>query len=275
MQKIIIALFLITGICINCFSQEIPKLSLKNSESNYNTGVFEKKNSLPNSIAQPKKRKTVTSYFGAGYSLVIFTNSELNSTYPVFDTRTGNFLSNFTLFFGFSIAKAVTLEIEPSLLFSNSNKSLKQYLSKPHTTGSNDTVAYSTNLGLFSIPIAANVRFFPFYKMEKSFARLFFIGGGAGMIWIKEDYENFYSYDPNLYIGGYYGSGGISESNSQWAPLFRAMIGFTGAGGQFGFGGELRYNIIPLKQDLTTPFKTRIAKNFNSVDLALRFYFSL
>jgi hypothetical protein len=108
------------------------------------------------------------------------------------------------------------------------------------------------------------------YKMT-SFARLFFIGGGIGYQWIKEDYDIFYSRTRQPI--GYYG--GVSASDDQWAPVFRIMTGFTGTGGQFGFGGEVRYNIVPLKEEAGSPFATRRAKNFNSVDISLRFYFSL
>jgi hypothetical protein len=134
-------------------------------------------------------------------------------------------------------------------------------------------MAYSSNMGLFAIPLTANVRFFPMWKMT-SFARLFFIGGGIGYQWIKEDYDVTYSRDPNL-PPGYYGFGGRSESGDQWSPVFRILTGFTGTGGQFGFGGEVRYNIVPLKQESGSPFTTKIADNFNSVDICLRFYFSL
>jgi hypothetical protein len=113
-----------------------------------------------------------------------------------------------------------------------------------------------------------NVRFFPFFT-QAGFARLIFLGGGAGAAWIREEYD---------YYGGqlsyYNGNGLYTASTSQWAPILRLMIGATGSGGQFGFGGELRYNIRPLKQN-NEAFQTRTAPNFNSVDLTLRFYFSL
>jgi hypothetical protein len=219
---------------------------------------------------QFKKRKTVTSYFGAGYSFVIFTARHMNEAYPVFDTRSGDFLSEINLFFGFAIAKAVTLEIEPSFLFTNSSKSFVTPL-KPPING--DTLVGSYNLGLFAMPLMLHARFFPFFTMSQSFARLFFVGAGAGVVWVREDYDNIYSNDPLIY---YYFSGFTrSESTSQWAPIFRIMTGFTGTGGQFGFGGELRYNFVPLKSESNVPFKSKISPNFNSVDITLRFYFSL
>lgn len=266
MKKIIFPLVILLIANSIVFSQSLSGVKLKDF-----------KITNQDNLLQPKKTKKLNAYFGAGYSFVIFTDGLLSSPYPVIDTRSGNFLSEINIFFGFSIAKAVTIEAEPSFLFTNSSKTLRTTLSKPHST-TDDTLVYSSNIGMFAIPLAVNVRFFPFFKQEKSFIRMFFIGGGAGMIWVKEDYDNFYTYDPNwggIYNYGYGGYIGPTESTSQWAPLFRVMLGFTGAGGQFGGGGELRYNFVPLKSVKDSPFVTRQAKNMNSVDLALRFYFSL
>lgn len=292
MKKILLILIAV-AISGSLIAQEVPELKLKlkdsrsaennslNNTSFIDKSVYEQKSvfdkgSDSKETFQLKKRKTVNSYFGAGYSLIIFTSKDVNEIYPILDTRNGTFLTNISLFFGFAIAQAVSLEFEPAVLFANSSKTIKTFLNGPHTPGSNDSVAYSSNISLFAIPLALNVRFFPFYKL-KSYARLFFVGAGGGVMYIKEDYDNFYDDDPNLPIyTGYYGSyGGPSESTGQWAPLFRAMIGVTGTGGQFGFGGEVRYNIIPLKEEANSPFRTRTAKNFNSVDITLRFYFSL
>lgn len=270
-----ILLFSCFGFSQNSLSEDFFKseLNLKSSEgSDLISQPYSKKSFLEKE--QFKKEKTVNSYFGAGYSFVIFTNSKLNSLYPLFDTRSGSFLSEVNLFYGFAIAKAVSLEFEPSFLFTSSSKNLSTELLQPHTPNGTDTIVISSNIGMFAIPFMVNARFFPFYKMSKSFARLFFLGGGAGAIWIKEDYDNFYTSDPNNYYTGYY-YGGITESTSQWQPMFRVMLGFTGTGGQFGFGGEVRYNIVPLTQENNVPFVTRISPNFNSIDIVLRGYFSL
>ncbi|HJY63445.1 MAG TPA: hypothetical protein VJ455_04750 [Ignavibacteria bacterium] len=274
MKKSLLFIIILSCFVLNLFAQ-VNELKLINKKSSLNIlqGKKSEYSSLYKETIQLKKRKTVNSYFGAGYSFIIFTNSEMNSLYPLLDTRNGTFLTDINLFFGFAIAKAVALEFEPSFLFTSSSKTIVTNTGVTHNS-TNDTMAYSSNIGMFAIPITANVRFFPFFKMT-TFARLFFIGAGGGMAWIKEDYDNYYTDIPNLYTGGYYGFGGISESTSQWAPLFRAMIGFTGTGGQFGFGGEVRYNVVPLKEEKGSPFVTRQGTNFNSVDINLRFYFSL
>jgi len=223
---------------------------------------------------QLKTRKTVTSYFGAGYSFMIFTNSYMSNAFPVLDTRNGSFLTNINLFFGFAIAKAVTLEISPSILFTSNNRQVDYALTPAKLiNGAYYNYAHTSTNGIIALPIALNVRFFPMFK-QKTFARLFFIGGGVGAAWIREENDVSYNNSPNTFY--YYSDPGQNGySTSQWTPLFRALAGFTGTGGQFGFGGELSYNIIPLKQDISQPFATRFAKDMNSVDITLRFYFSL
>jgi hypothetical protein len=269
-----------TALCIVCIplsSQSLYEDSRGLSGSSLNVELFNQPVTENfNSSFQLKKRKTVNSYFGAGYSFVIFTDSEINTVYPILDTRNGTFLTNINLFFGVALASAVAIEFEPSLMFTSSSKVIRTSLKGPHTPGGTDTLVYSSNISLFSVPLTVNVRYFPLHK-QKTFARLFFIGGGAGASWIKEDYDNFYTGRTDIIIGsGYnYSLGGPTESTSQWAPVFRVISGFTGTGGQFGFGGEIRYNIVPIKQVDNSPFRTRVAKNFNSLDISLRFYFSL
>lgn len=227
---------------------------------------------------QLKKRKTVNAYFGAGYSFVIFTNNIMNTGYPILDFNSGDFLSEVNLFFGFSIAKAVTLEFEPSILFTRNNRAKQLDLTTPiHFTNDTGTYRYDfpSTVSMLSFPLAINVRFFPMFK-NTGFARLFFIGGGVGAMWVREEYDHFFTTQPSIYNNGYSYNGitVLGASTSQWAPIFRIMTGFTGSGGAFGFGGEIRYNIVPLKSN-DEPFRTRIANNANSVDLGLRFYFSL
>lgn len=259
---IIIFCFVLTGL-----SQE-TKFTLKDKAP----GLYEKTSLLKNSenftAPQIKKRKTVNSYFGAGYSFMIFTGSYMSDAFPVLDTRSGTFLTNINLFFGFAIAQAVTLEIEPTILFTSNNKIIDYQLTEPYN---GYMYAHTVTNSLLAFPIMVNARFFPMYKL-KTFARLFFIGGGAGAIWIKEENDIYSNSNP---VGYSYGDRFSSASSSQWQPMFRAMAGFTGSGGAFGMGGEVRYNIIPLTQKTTVPFATRFSSNANSVDLTLRFYFSL
>jgi hypothetical protein len=281
MKNIFTVLLLIAVVTGSVFTQLTPgmKLSEKRSalkEFTVLKAAGDNKETVLNRLETPfqlKNRKTVTSYFGAGYSFMIFTNSSMSAAFPVLDTRSGSFLSNINLFFGFAIARAVTLEIEPTILFTSNNKQVDYALSKPFLVNNfGYSYAHTYTNGLLAFPLALNVRFFPLFK-QKGFGRLFFIGGGVGAAWIREENDVYYNNSPNtFYYGDQYRSG---ITTSQWAPIFKVMTGFTGSGGQFGYGGEVRYNIIPLKQDMSQPFATRFSKDFNSVDLTLRFYFSL
>jgi hypothetical protein len=227
------------------------------------------KHNLANTL-QLKKRKTVNTYFGAGYSFMIFTSKHMQDAFPIFDSRYGTFLTNINLFIGFAVAQAVTLEFEPTILFSSNDKIIDYKLSKPYNGQYN--YGHTTTNSILAFPLMANVRFFPFFKLT-GFGRLFFVGGGAGAMWIREENDIYYNDEP--FGGGYYGGIPTTQATNQWAPMFRMMTGFTGTGGQFGFGGELRYNIVPLKQETSVPFATRFSTNANSVDITLRFYFSL
>lgn len=272
-MKKIIPIVLVFALVTGClYSQGLPAFKLSGrtnflTSTNYNKSSLSKQSLFDKSFQL--KRKTVTSYFGAGYAFIIFTASDMNKAYPVLDFSSGDFLSEINLFYGFAVAKAVTFEIEPSILFTRNNRTLTIELNE---LVNGYRYVHPTSLSMLAFPLAVNVRFFPLYKL-KTYARLFFVGGGAGAVWTREEYDNYYSNSPGgiyLYEPYYF----ATESTSQWAPLFRIMAGFTGTGGAFGFGGELRYNFVPLKQT-NEPFVTRRAPNFNSVDLSLRFYFSL
>ncbi len=274
--KSLLLLVLISG---SLFSQQTTKLKLSESKSSlkeFNSLDENSNEDMKSSIKNPyqfKTRKTVTSYFGAGYSFMIFTNSYMSSAFPVLDTRNGSFLTNINLFFGFAIAKAVTIEISPSILFTSNNRQVNYAFTQPYRINNiGYNYAHTYTNGIIALPIALNARFFPMYK-QKGFARLFFIGGGVGTAYIREENDVFFNNNPTTFNAN--DQSIIGTSTSQWAPLFRAITGFTGTGGQFGFGGEVSYNFIPLKQDQTIPFATRFGKDMNSVDLTLRFYFSL
>jgi len=268
MLKTLLSIIIVSYFVSLSFSQE-TKLTLRDKVSGFSEKTAFIKNSENSVPPQIKKRKTVNSYFGAGYSFMIFTAKQMQDAFPALDTRSGSFLTDINLFFGFSIAQAVSLEIEPTILFTSNDKIIDYKLTTPVL---GREYGHTVTNSLLALPLMLNVRFFPLYKL-KTFARLFFIGGGAGAIWMKEENDIYYNDNPI----GIYGNSDIfaSQSSSQWQPMFRVVTGFTGSGGAFGFGGEVRYNIIPLTQVTSVPFATRQASNANSVDITLRFYFSL
>lgn len=273
MGKFIYTILIISAFISSSYSQFTSDWKLKDNKDRLQmlSGKIEKNNNITNPV-QIKTRKAMHMYFGAGYSFVIFTNGVMNTGYPLLDTRSGDFLSEVNLYIGIAIASALTLELEPSLLFTRNSRTDRLDLTTPvYYQGSYFNFDFPTYQGLTAFPIALNARFFPFFQ-QKSFIRLFFVGVGGGVVYIHENYDHNFTNDSLLYTGSYYYV--PDQSTAQWAPLIRIMTGFTGTGGTFGYGGEVRFNIVPLKNN-GDPFRTRIAKNFNSVDIALRFYFSL
>jgi hypothetical protein len=109
-------LFLCIFYTLNIFSQTLPELKLNGNNNSFSSGsVSAESKTLYEKVTQLKKRKALNKYIGAGYSFVIFTDGTMNSAYPIIDTRNGSFLSGVNVYFGFAIASAVTLEIEPSI----------------------------------------------------------------------------------------------------------------------------------------------------------------
>ena len=100
--KLLLFLALLTG---SFYAQQKTALKLSDNRSFLKSGnglLSEQKSDLASEYKknyQLKTRKTVTSYFGAGYSFMIFTNSYMSDAFPVLDTRNGSFLTNINLFF--------------------------------------------------------------------------------------------------------------------------------------------------------------------------------
>ncbi len=280
MKKIFLVILFSFILISTAFSQILSELKFRDDNTNeisFSNNSYQKHTQNLNTLlAQVKSRKTVSYYVGAGYSFIFFTNSIMNTGYPVVDVQSGDVVSDISIFFGFAIAKALTLEIEPSYLWTHNYRAVRLDLTAPvYYNGEAYYYDFPSTQSMLAFPLAVNLRFFPFFKLT-SFSRLFFVGGGTGMIYISEDYIHQFTLKP--YFSGYYDPNNIpvinETSTSQWTPLFRIMTGFTGTGGALGFGGEVRYNFVPLKTNVE-PFRTRVAKNYNSFDISLRFYYSL
>ena len=83
MKNILMMFFLLAVVTGSLLSQQSPVMKLgekKNALKDFNVlqNTVEEQNPVLNRLEKPvqlKKRKTITSYFGAGYSFMIFTNS--------------------------------------------------------------------------------------------------------------------------------------------------------------------------------------------------------
>ncbi|MCX6163567.1 MAG: hypothetical protein NTU73_01690, partial [Ignavibacteriae bacterium] len=71
--------------------------------------------------AQTKDREKGHPYAGVGYSLIIFTNSDVSKIYPVINLNTSSFLSEINLSAGYKFNKNIALEFNPAFVFASSN----------------------------------------------------------------------------------------------------------------------------------------------------------
>lgn len=213
--------------------------------------------------AQTKDREAGHSYAGIGYSLIIFTNSDVSNIYPVVNLNTSSFLSEINLSAGYKINRNIAIEFNPSFIFSSSNSNKGFY----YNDGINNYYYVPNKANLFSLPINAKIKLYPLAKKTFSFVNNIFIGFGGGPIYINEQYDNavyetettYHTY-PKLYE---------TYSNNFWR--YNAVIsGGYDYSGAIGLGFEFSYRIIPLAIHGPAPLITSVASNFNSVNLSVK-----
>ena len=211
--------------------------------------------------SQISKRDASFSYAGAGYTLVFFTNSDVTDTYPIFNFRGNEFLSEVNIFYGIKINKSFAVELSPSFIYTSTNG---------NDGFSYDNRFYITNQAdLFSLPININVKFYPFTQDLTSAISNFYIGFGGGPMYFWEEFSN------NIYTDSTYSSfiEFQKSKNSFWNENIQFFIGFTSST-RFGYAVELGYRLVPLKGDRDKPQTTSIASNFNSINFTIRGIFS-
>lgn len=222
-------------------------------------------NSYSDSFAQVKTRESAQAYAGMGYSFVIFTNSDMTDSYPLFGSS-GDFLKEINFFGGIRASRSFALELSPSIMFSNSinNKGIT------YTNMFWETEFYVPNTASFlSLPINLKAKYYPFTKDLISQMSNFYVGFEAGMVYIKEEFNNSIYTDNTMtnYIRSQ------TSKNSFWKPDFGISIGY-GSTAKFGYGFEVSYRFIPLDGDKKYPLTTSIAKDMNSVNLSVKLIFS-
>lgn len=228
------------------------------------TLVFVTLNSI-NSFAQIKTRESSQAYAGIGYSFVIFTNSDMTDSYPLFGNN-GDFLKEVNLFGGIKTSRSFAIEFSPSFMFTNAINS-KGF---SYTNSSGVNRFYVPNTGSFlSIPVNLKAKYYPFTKDLISQMSNLYFGFEAGMAYVKEEFTNFVYSDNTM--ASFVGSG--SEKNSFWKPDFGISIGY-GSTAKFGYGFEASYRFIPLDGDKKYPLTTSFAKDMNSVNLTAKLIFS-
>lgn len=218
------------------------------------------------SYSQVKTRDASQVYAGIGYSFVIFTNSTMTDSYPLF-SGSGDFLKEINFFGGVRASKNVALELTPSFLFSKAANSKGFTFTSP-VTGS--TGFYVPNTANFlAVPINIKAKYFPFTNNMISQVSNIYFGVEAGMTYVKEEVNN-YIYSNNTYTTFI---GARTDKNSFWKPSFGVSIGY-GSTAKFGYGFEVSYRFISLDGNNTLPLTTSMAKDMNSINLTAKLIFS-
>lgn len=225
-------------------------------------------NSYSDSFAQVKTRESAQAYAGMGYSFVIFTNSDMTDSYPLFGSS-GDFLKEINFFGGLRASRNFALELSPSIIFSNANNSKGFYYKLPGPTHLDQNFFVPNTTSFLALPINLKAKYYPFTKDLISQMSNFYLGFEAGMVYVKEEVNNSIYFDNTMTTF----TGSKTFSNSFWKPDFGISIGY-GSTAKFGYGFEASYRFIPLDGDNKYPLTTSIAKDMNSVNLSVRLIFS-
>lgn len=221
------------------------------------------------SYAQIKTRESSQAYAGIGYSFVIFTNSDMTDSYPLFGSG-GDFLKEINFFGGFRASRSFALELSPSVIFSNSVNNKGFYFKSPTDLTAVAPYFYVPNtVSFLSMPVNLKAKYYPFTKDMISQMSSFYLGFEAGMAYVKEEFTN-YIYTDNTMTSFIKSK---TEKNSFWKPDFAISVGY-GSTAKFGYGFEASYRFIPLDGSGTLPLTTSIAKDMNSVNLTAKLIFS-
>jgi hypothetical protein len=217
------------------------------------------------SYSQIKTRETTQVYAGAGYSFVIFTNSKMTDSYPLFGSS-GDFLKEVNFFGGIKVNRNFAVELSPSIIFSNSTNNKGFYF----TNSAGAAQFYVPNTTSFlSVPLNIKGKYYPFTKDLISQMSNVYIGLEAGMVYVKEEITN-YIYQDNTMTGFVKSQ---IDKNSFWKPDFGISVGY-GSTAKFGYGFEASYRFVPLDGDSKYPLTTSFAKDMNSVNLTAKLIFS-
>ena len=218
------------------------------------------------SFAQVKTRDAAQFYAGAGYTFVIFNNSRMTDSYPLF-SKSGDFLKEINFFGGVKFNKSFSLEFSPSFMFSNT--ATEKGFAYTGTAGTEKFyVPNQTNF--LSVPLNVKGKYYPFTLDLLSFISNMYVGFEAGTVYIKESMNN-YIYTDNT-MSSFVGA--QKSENSMWKPDFGLSVGF-GSTAKFGYGFEATYRFIPLDGDNKFPLTTSMAKDMNSINLSLKLIFGL
>lgn len=204
-------------------------------------------------------------FAGIGYSFILYTNSDVSNIYPAFEFRTNSLNSEFNPFLGYKFSDAVSLEFSPSIIYSKSGGTKGFYFKAANSP----TYFYQPSPAyLFSIPINAKLKLFPFSNSNSIVSKGLYFGISGGPMYIREEYDNYIYYDENtlniLNIR--------NVRNSMWTFNTLLSIGYS-TNQQFNYGFEIGYRFVPLPLNREYPLISSIASNMNAVILNVKIGF--
>jgi hypothetical protein len=213
--------------------------------------------------AQIKDRDKGHPYAGVGYSLIIFTSSDVSKIYPMVNLNTSSFLSEINLSAGYKFNRYIALEFNPAFVFAQSANNKGFY----YNDGVNNYYYLPNKANLFTLPINVKMKIYPLAKQSFSFVNNIFLGISGGPMYINESYDN------GVYTQEYnYNTNPIkfaSYSNTFWR--YNAVIsGGYDYAGTIGLGFEFSYRLVPLAIHGPAPVISSIASNFNSINLTVK-----
>lgn len=215
--------------------------------------------------SQIKDSKKSGFYAGIGYSVMIYTNSDVGQIYPAFNFRVSSFNSEITPHFGYKLSEMVSIEFAPSIIYSKSGGDKGFY----YQSGNSNYYYVPSPPYLFAVPLNAKLKLFPFTKSNTLFSRGLFFGLSAGPMFIREEYENYIYADNSL-------ANMLnikSEYNSLWTANAQLSLGYTG-GDNVTYGAEIGYRFVPLPLKRDYPLISSLASNMNSVLLNIKVGFN-
>ncbi|MFA7361273.1 MAG: hypothetical protein WC139_09580 [Candidatus Kapaibacterium sp.] len=217
------------------------------------------------SYSQNKDKQKSGFYAGIGYSIMIYTNSDVGEIYPAFNFRVSSFNSEITPHIGYKLSDMVSIEFAPSFIHSKSGGDKGFY----YQSGTTNYYYVPSPPYLFAFPLNAKLKLFPFTKSKSYIVQGLFFGVAAGPMFIREEYEN-YIYPDNslsnmLNIKSVY--------NSFWTGNAQFSFGYSG-GENVTYGVELGYRFVPLPLKRDYPLISSLASNMNSVLLNIKVGFN-
>ena len=217
--------------------------------------------------AQYKERQATTTYAGLGYALLFFTNPDVSNIYPTIDLNNSTLLNEVTGFFGLKFSNSFAAEFAPSILFARSNRNIDGF----YFTQNNQRYWYMPqDASLFAMTLDFKAKYYPFAKNEESILKDVYLSAGGGIMYIKEQYNNY------IFADSTYNSQFITsreDNNNAWVPNVVFSFGYMSQN-NFGYGFDIGYRIVPMPINRNTPLTSSNASNYNSLNVSLKAMFN-